>query len=366
MITRIDDELELPTTVENDILSRLHDVIEDVEPAVFVLADYDKGVLTEPVIQSVIWHGTRMCVPVIVDPVPANMYSYRNATLVTPNRAEAAQMACDHIKSKVESTADCIRMRCKTKAVLITCGESGAYLFAPTYRHREWIDAKPVPTADTTGAGDTLVAGIAAKLFDDADDILAASRYGVAAATAAVQEHGTSVVRRHEAYRAFVKEPADKVVDLQQVVLLANSAGKVGLPVVTNGVFDLIHRGHYKLLDWAATKGNFLIVLVNSDESTRRLKGDGRPVQSQDLRAEMIACHPRVDAVCIFDGDTPADALAAIGTCHLVKGPDYTIKDVVSRADVLSRGGEVSTMPTGSKTDGLSTTKTIDTVKNGD
>lgn len=114
----------------------------------------------------------------------------------------------------------------------------------------------------------------------------------------------------------------------------------------TNGVFDLLHPGHVRYLEAARALGDRLVVGVNSDASARRLgKGPGRPVQSGDARAAVVAALRAVDHVCLFDEDTPASLIEALRPDVLVKGGDYTVEEVVGRAVVEADGGEVVILP---------------------
>ncbi len=122
-------------------------------------------------------------------------------------------------------------------------------------------------------------------------------------------------------------------------------ARQLGAVVFTNGVFDLLHRGHVDLLAAARAAGDHLIVGVNSDDSVRRLKGPGRPLNSADDRAHVVAALAAVDAVVIFDEDTPLALITALTPDVLVKGGDYTESTIVGAPEVRARGGEVIVVP---------------------
>ncbi len=114
-----------------------------------------------------------------------------------------------------------------------------------------------------------------------------------------------------------------------------------GTVVMTNGCFDILHPGHIELLERARDAGDLLVVALNSDGSTRRLKGAGRPVFEQLERAEILAALESVDVVCVFDADTPLDTILAIRPDVLVKGADWKEKGIVGRAEVEGWGGRV-------------------------
>lgn len=115
--------------------------------------------------------------------------------------------------------------------------------------------------------------------------------------------------------------------------------------VFTNGVFDLLHRGHVDLLRTARGYGDALIVGINSDDSVRRLKGPGRPVRGADDRAYVLTALRTVDAVVVFDQDTPLELIVALEPDVLVKGGDYTEATIVGAPEVRARGGQVVVVP---------------------
>ena len=132
--------------------------------------------------------------------------------------------------------------------------------------------------------------------------------------------------------------------------------------VFTNGVFDILHPGHIFSLSQAAKEADFLIVGLNSDNSVKRLKGQQRPVNNQDSRALLLASLLMVDAVVIFEEDTPLELINSIRPDVLVKGGDYTIENIVGAKEVMSNGGRVVINPV---IEGYSTTNMIDKLTSG-
>ena len=128
----------------------------------------------------------------------------------------------------------------------------------------------------------------------------------------------------------------------------------------TNGVFDILHPGHIFSLSQAAKEADFLVVGLNSDESVKRLKGHQRPVNNQDSRALLLASLLMVDAVVIFEEDTPLELINSIKPDVLVKGGDYTIEQIVGAKEVIADGGRVVINPV---IEGYSTTSIIDKLK---
>jgi rfaE bifunctional protein nucleotidyltransferase chain/domain len=130
--------------------------------------------------------------------------------------------------------------------------------------------------------------------------------------------------------------------------------------VFTNGVFDILHYGHLALLNDAASFADILIVGINSDASVKRLKGDSRPVNNQASRALMLASLVMVDAVIVFEEDTPLELIKLITPKILVKGGDYTIETIVGAEETIANGGEVKIIPLEK---GFSTTSIIEKAK---
>lgn len=154
------------------------------------------------------------------------------------------------------------------------------------------------------------------------------------------------------------RHPREKVLSREGAVRWR--AGQRGRVVFTNGVFDLLHPGHLDVLVGARRHGDALLVGVNSDGSVRRLKGPSRPIRGEDDRAVVVAALEAVDAVVLFDEDTPLELVRAVKPDVIVKGGDYSVEQVVGAPEVLARGGEVVIIPL---TPGHSTTATVETLR---
>ncbi len=157
-------------------------------------------------------------------------------------------------------------------------------------------------------------------------------------------------------------DPAARVLDPAAAVAWRRERRSRGSVVFTNGVFDVLHRGHVALLVAARREGAALIVGLNSDASTRRLKGEGRPLNGERERAYVLAALACVDAVTLFDQDTPAALIEALAPDVLVKGADYAMDEIVGAASVTARGGRVVRVPLET---GYSTTGLIARIKRG-
>lgn len=153
----------------------------------------------------------------------------------------------------------------------------------------------------------------------------------------------------------------EKIYSLTGIIGKTNQWKKEGKKIVfTNGVFDLLHKGHIFSLTQAAKEGDVLIIGLNADSSVKRLKGDSRPINDQDSRALLLAALSMVDAVVIFEEDTPLKLITSILPAVLVKGGDYTIDEIAGAKEVIANGGKIVINPI---LDGFSTTAIIKAIK---
>ncbi len=332
-----------------------------------VLSDYAKGALTPRVVRAVIAAANAAGKPVIVDPKGRDYTMYAGATLITPNRQELADAAHRAANSDMEIAAAAAELRqaLGARAVLVTRSEDGMTLVGegePVH-----VPAYPVRVRDVSGAGDTVVAVLSAMLAMKTD-FESAMRAANAAAAVVVGKRGTATLTvaelRSRILPAATLAPEEKIV-FDWAVLDEHMADwkKQGLRVgFTNGCFDLLHPGHVKLLAGARGACDRLVVGLNGDASVTRLKGEGRPVQNVQARAEVLAALEAVDLVVVFDEDTPRELIARVKPTILVKGSDYTRETVVGHDIVETLGGQVVLIDL---VPGHSTTSMVERSRNG-
>jgi D-beta-D-heptose 7-phosphate kinase/D-beta-D-heptose 1-phosphate adenosyltransferase len=310
-----------------------------------VLSDYAKGVLSKAVIRAMIDKARELGKPVIVDPKGADFSIYRGATLVTPNRKELADATGQAARSDADIALAAKQLAAvvESAGVLVTRSEDGMTLYTAG-RGAVHVPAYPVKVRDVSGAGDTVAAVMAVMLAARAD-LETATRAANAAAAVVVGKRGTSTASTAELRHRLLPSAslaAEEKVIFDWSVLDDRIAEWRGLRVgFTNGCFDLLHPGHIKLMTEARAACDRLIVGLNSDASVRRLKGQDRPVQDQQARAEVLAALEAVDLVVIFEQDTPVELIRRVKPTVLVKGADYRIDQVVGREIVEELGGKV-------------------------
>jgi D-beta-D-heptose 7-phosphate kinase / D-beta-D-heptose 1-phosphate adenosyltransferase len=284
------------------------DMLDAVLSADFVLAsDYGRGLLRDERLRSVL---TR--VPVVWDPHPRGPAPVPGVRLATPNLAEATTFAGT---ADPDAAARALREAWRARAVVVTMGADGAVLHCGGTPVA--VPASAVAVADPCGAGDRFAVTAAVRLAGGAapDDAVADA---VGAAAEFLAHGGVSGMR------APVPSTVDEV------------RRRGGVVVATGGCFDLLHTGHVRMLAAARALGDCLVVCLNSDLSVRRLKGEGRPVNRQDERVEVLRALESVDDVIVFGEDTPEHVLGRLRPDVWVKGGDYTA-ELLPEAEVVRR-----------------------------
>ena len=329
--------------------------------SVMILADYGKGVLDGGIAGELIKAAAARGVTVIVDPQGFDYAGYAGANLITPNRkelGEATGMAVDGDADIAAAAAQLIEAH-QIKAVLTTRSADGMSLVSGGGDHRHF-PAHAREVVDVSGAGDTVAATLGVALAGGLDENQAVQLANVAAGIV-VGKVGTAVAYRADIADALRQaEPSpggDKVKSLSQaldtVLGWRNQGTKIGL---ASGCFDLLHPGHLSVIRKAKAACGRLIIGINSDASTGRIKGPDRPIQGEMARAEVIASLEAVDMVVIFEEDTPEDLIGAIKPDIFVKGADYAVEDLPEADIVKSYGGEIILAEL---EDGYSTSSTI-------
>jgi rfaE bifunctional protein nucleotidyltransferase chain/domain len=323
-----------------------------------LVADYGRGVTGVSALRETLARLPHQ-VPVTWDPHPHGSEPVPGSRLVTPNRAEAAGFAARHGVAEVGATglasvrahADGLVAAWRAQAVAVTLGASGALLSygqgAPVV-----TPAPQVHCVDPCGAGDRFAVTAAAALGEGlvTTEAVQAAVHRAAAYVAAGGPASLVPIDDLSPARRAEGDASPGAAGLAERV-----RAQGGTVVATGGCFDLLHAGHVSVLSAARRLGDCLVVCLNSDASVRRLKGAGRPVQSAEDRAAVLSALGCVDAVVVFDEDTPAEVLGALRPHVFAKGGDYVAGELPEEAALRGWGGQAVILPylAGRSTTGL-------------
>ena len=360
MLRLDEEEVQELTSIDSDALIAASLAAMD-GVSVVILSDYAKGVCCEAVCQAIISAASARGIPVLVDPKGRNWQRYRGATAISPNRAELSAIREQQLTSidAYFAAARSAIAEYELDEMLLTMSEEGMARIGAETDMR--VPALAREVFDVSGAGDTSIATYAASIAAGLDGDTALRLANVAAGIV-VGKVGTVPVSRDELLVEMLAESerqaASKICTMDQVlqrVALWRARGET--MVFTNGCFDILHAGHVSYLAGARALGQRLILGLNSDESVRRLKGPTRPVNPVEQRAAVLAALACVDAVVVFEEDTPLNLITALQPKVLAKGADYSEDQVVGGTEVKSWGGKVALVDL---VEGVSTTKIIE------
>ncbi|WP_350312698.1 bifunctional D-glycero-beta-D-manno-heptose-7-phosphate kinase/D-glycero-beta-D-manno-heptose 1-phosphate adenylyltransferase HldE [Dickeya fangzhongdai] len=357
-LIRLDFEEGFDSVDPQPMIERIQKALPKI--GALVLSDYAKGALVH--VQSMIQTARAAGVPVLIDPKGTDFNRYRGATLLTPNLSEFEAVAgrCKDENDLVERGVKLLA-ELDLSALLVTRSEQGMTLLQPGKAPLH-LPTQAQEVYDVTGAGDTVI-GVLAAALAAGKPLEEACFLANAAAGVVVGKLGTSTVTPIELENA-IRGRADTgfgvmtEAQLKDAVALARQRGET--VVMTNGCFDILHAGHVSYLANARRLGDRLIVAVNSDDSTKRLKGPSRPINPLTQRMIVLGALEAVDWVVPFEEDTPQRLISEVLPDILVKGGDYKPEDIAGSKEVWANGGEVRVL---NFEDGCSTTNIINTIK---
>lgn len=342
---RLDNESSEPASsdAESALLKSIQQGMIGV--SAIILSDYAKGVLTSSICQATIRLAREQGIPVLVDPKGSDWSKYRGADLITPNRSELSTVAghslgcLESVTAAAKELLVCLELR----GITVTLSEEGMLHVGAQDVIR--MPALAQEVFDVSGAGDTAIATLTASLacgLNTHDSLLLANL----AAGVVVGKVGTVPLGRGElldsldSFQRFsTNSKIHSLASARSLVRTWKAGGKK--LVFTNGCFDILHAGHVSYLSKARRLGDRLILGLNSDASVRRLKGPTRPINDETGRALVLAGLESIDAIVVFDEDTPLELIRELQPDVLAKGADYKEEDVVGAKEVRSWGGEV-------------------------
>ena len=379
-LLRVDYEKNIPLT--KGLEGKLKDAIKEALPKAncVVLSDYGKGVLSDEIISFTIGLANKNKVPVIVDPKGKDYRKYKGASLVTPNRNELSE-ATDGMATKTnDDVYDAVQHLIKTSGidgVLATRSEDGMTLIENKKADPYHLATKALEVYDVSGAGDTVVATVAATLAAQGSMQDAAYLANIAGGLV-VAKIGTATVQPRELLQAieeFEQEDTSQSRNnfLAHILEWSDAQKKIqswqddGLKVgFTNGCFDILHYGHVNYLNQARGECDRLVVGLNHDQSVKILKGEERPINDQMARATVLGALGCVDMVVFFgaekagEDNTPCEVVGYLKPDLLMKGGGYKVDDLPEAQVAFSYGGDAKIMPL---YEGYSTTGTIEKMR---
>lgn len=343
---RYDDETvhESSANVKNISLN----LIELAEPHIVIFSDYGKGSLSKDATQAIIDECNKRKILTFVDPHVDNIYYYKNCHCLKLNMKQARKIAThlmprfandddDHFMKMFKIT---LHMKCNIDDVIITRADKGIYAnCGGEIFTLDAIQAKDL--VDVTGAGDTIIAAFTFALGKGLN-FIQAMQVAVVSASIAISKVGAyqvSLTEIEDYYLSTSNYLEKKIVTIERLLEVTKDK-KI---VFANGCFDVIHPGHIELLKFAKSKGDILVVGLNSDSSIKRSKGESRPIICEQDRALVLAELTCVDYVCIFNEDTPVKLITELKPFLHVKGSDHTGERDIENTIFFNRVGDYST-----------------------
>ncbi len=352
-LIRIDVESREKPTVDDAASLRTSAVAAVAGANAVILSDYAKGALDDELCRAVIDAAKARGLPILVDPKTRDFSKYAGATTVCPNLHElsAATGVAAHATEDLLRAGRALLADLSVDFLTVTMSERGIHVLCRGGVDQEYRSpARAREVFDVSGAGDTVIATLAASLAGGLRVESAVDLANIAAGIV-VAKLGTVPVAAHEIVSELTvssgMSSGEKVLDRDRALARVQEWRASGETIVfTNGCFDLLHIGHITLLEDCRRFGSKLVVGMNTDRSVSRLKGPSRPIISENERTRVMAALGSVDLVVLFDEETPLDLIRGMKPDVLVKGGDYTVETVVGHEDVTAAGGRVEIVPT--------------------
>jgi D-beta-D-heptose 7-phosphate kinase / D-beta-D-heptose 1-phosphate adenosyltransferase len=354
---RVDYEVRdpVPAALEEELCRAVAHQLRKAD--IVLISDYDKGVCTPGLLAAAISGASTLGLRTLADPIRGKDYrKYHGCSAITPNRLEAglATGRLLHSTDEALGAAAQLQEQLDLEAAIVTLDKEGMALVHRDGR-RSVFPTRPRQVYDITGAGD-MVLSVLGMALAAGTGYEPAIRLANIAGGLEVEKIGVATVTRDEILRDLLRTGHSPVAGqdagMEKVVARATlghdleSRRRLSQRVVfTNGCFDVLHAGHVQYLQEARAQGDLLVVGLNSDASVRALKGNGRPVNSVESRAQVLAALQAVDYITVFDESTPLELIQTLRPDVLVKGADYRKEEVVGGKFVESYGGRVHLAP---------------------
>ncbi|MCI8654228.1 MAG: D-glycero-beta-D-manno-heptose-7-phosphate kinase [Angelakisella sp.] len=334
------------------------------EACAVIISDYGKGAVTDQTAKIVISAARERAIPVIVDPKGKHYCKYTGATACTPNLKELKTAVGRELHGEDDICQAGMELcqKCGIEYILVTRSEDGMSLIHGADGTKEDYPAIAKEVIDVTGAGDTVIAVFTLCFAAGAANSQCCTTANLAASIV-VSKFGaaTASVGEIRALLQTTTKQHSKIVSKEEAVRTAAALHRQGKRVVfTNGCFDIVHAGHISSFRKAREYGDVLFLALNSDASVRRIKGDKRPIVTQEHRLTLLESISEIDYLVLFDEDTPETLIREIRPDVLIKGKDWEGKAVAGGDFVQEYGGQVCFIDL---EEGLSTTNIINKIR---
>jgi len=353
----VNDVLKVRYDIENihDISSNIEDNIinyiinKDVNGIIninnkidaIIFSDYDKGVLTEKLSQTIIEFANKNNIPTFVDPKIKNYMKYKDCFLFKPNQNETKAISgITDSENNVHKIIDFIKDKIKCKNILLTRGKEGMILNNHYNTYYNIEHDNNIKLIDVTGAGD-IVLSVFVYIYLKYNDLFKAAKIANCIGGKSVEVIGnyniclSDINEIIDNNKELVnnKTSINKTIydyEIQQI----NKIKKININnklVFTNGCFDILHSAHIELLKFSKKQGDILVVGLNSDESIKRLKGETRPINDIIERSKILSLFDFIDYIIIFNDDTPLNIIKLLEPDILIKGSDYNKENIIGK-----------------------------------
>lgn len=354
---RLDEENTeyITAEMESQVLNEIPNMLQGIN--IVILSDYGKGNVTPVVAQGIISACIRHRIAVVVDPKGTDYSKYKGATVCKPNEKELAVATGKTLVTSqdVEKAGLMLKTQNGIENLVISRSEKGIMLINAESTRKDF-PTKAQEVVDVTGAGDTVVATIAAALASGFG-LEECCRLANIAAAIVCSKFGSASASISELFEIIDENVKDKNFTLEEVKKQLEGVRLQGKTIVfTNGCFDLLHAGHLSSFMQARQYGDVLVVAVNSDASVKKNKGDNRPIIEQENRMKMVSALEYVDYVVLMEDDNPTRIISVLQPDVVVKGKDWEGKYMPERETIEAYGGQMKFIEL---EQGLSTTAII-------
>ena len=310
---------DINTDIESSILEYIYSFNSFNSIDAIVISDYNKGLITTKLCESIIFYANNNGIPTFIDPKTNHFMKYKNCFCFKPNLLEGQIISLSKDKSTI---LHFLKEKLNCQNVLLTCGEEGMYL-NNLYNHIK-IKNK-VEVVDVTGCGDIVLSVLVNEYLKN-KDLLKSAKISNFIASQSIKTVGNYIIKKEDLNNYIEDVIYD--YEIEKIVQLKKNLSNKKI-IFTNGCFDIIHSGHIGLLHFAKKQGDILIVGLNGDESIKRLKGDSRPIHSIDERCSLLQKLEIIDYIIIFNNNTPLHILHFLRPHTIIKGGDYQKENII-------------------------------------